>query len=47
MQSLVTLATDFPVLTHCMNPSFTVDHERSSGLLFQCVVSVLWLLLIF
>jgi hypothetical protein len=32
---------NFLMLTHCINLSYVVDHERTSSLLFQFMVSIL------
>jgi hypothetical protein len=45
-QFRTTIATNCRVLTRCMEVSYLVGHERRSSLLFQRVLSVLWLLTI-
>jgi hypothetical protein len=46
-QLQVTLATDCRALICFMNASCEVDHERASSILFRCIVSVLWVMIIF
>jgi hypothetical protein len=42
----VTIAVNFRMLTHCMNVSYSVCHERVSSLLWLCIIPILWVLLI-
>jgi hypothetical protein len=42
----VSTVTYCPVLTRCVIISYIVGHERASSLLFQCIVSILWILTI-
>jgi hypothetical protein len=37
---LVAIATNCRALKFCTNMSYAADHERVSGLLFRCAVSV-------
>jgi hypothetical protein len=39
---------ELPNITHCMNVRYVlVGHERVNGILFQCIVSIMWVLTIF
>jgi hypothetical protein len=44
-QDIITM--NCQALTCCMNVSYVIDHEQESDLLFQCIMSVLWVLIIF
>jgi hypothetical protein len=43
----VTVATNYKALTCLMRVSYVVDHERARGLLFQCILCILQVLVIF
>jgi hypothetical protein len=43
----VTIATNCWPLTCCMNARYTVGHERVYSLLFQFILCVLWVVIIF
>jgi hypothetical protein len=40
-QFRVPLATKYRALTHCMNVSYAVGHERTSSVMFEFIVSIL------
>jgi hypothetical protein len=46
-QFQVTIATDCRALPRCMNISYAVCHERTSSLLFQCIVSTVSVSMVF
>jgi hypothetical protein len=43
----VSIATNCKASTRGMNVSYAVGHELVSSLLFQCIVSILWVLITF
>jgi hypothetical protein len=42
----VTIPTNFRALTSCMNVNYVVGHEELENLFLQCIVSILWVLII-
>jgi hypothetical protein len=42
----VTIATNYQALTRCMKVSYVVGYERVSIILVQCIVSIVWKLII-
>jgi hypothetical protein len=41
------MATNDRALTDFINTSYVVGHEQASSLLFQCVLPIQWVLIIF
>jgi hypothetical protein len=47
MQFRASRATSCKALINCINVSYVVGHERANSLLFQRIVSILYVLIIF
>jgi hypothetical protein len=47
LQFQVTIATNYRVLIYWMYVRYVVGHKQGSRLLFQCIVPILWVLIIF
>jgi hypothetical protein len=47
MQFRISIATNCQVFTLCKNINYLVDHEGASSSSFQCILSILWLPIIF
>jgi hypothetical protein len=46
-QFQVTTAMNYTAYIRCINVNYVVDHEQARSLLFQCILSILRMLVIF